>query len=233
MSTIKLNCTCYNIYTFPILFMKLFIDSANIDHVREIAEWGILDGVTTNPTFIAKEKKQLKDVVLEMCKILPNVSAQITALELPEMLKAADEYSSWHEQIIVKVPMTINGLKVVQHCAKKGIRTNVTMITSVNQAILAAKSGATIISPFIGRFADAGLDGIQFIEELMDVWMNYNFPTEVLVASFRNARQITECAKIGVDICTIKYEFLKQMPFTAMTDSGLQKFNEDFKNSQI
>lgn len=209
--------------------MKLFLDTANVDQVAEIAGWGVLDGVTTNPSLVAKEGKDFKKTVLEMCKHVPCVSAQVTATDFAGMKKQADEYSSWHKNIYVKVPMTVEGLKTLAYCKKKKIRTNTTLIFSVAQAILAAKAGATIISPFIGRLDDAGEDGMALIAEIMEAWDNYGFETEVLVASIRLPRQVVDAARLGAHICTIPYDVFLKLPKHPLTDTGIAKFQDDWK----
>jgi len=210
--------------------MKLFLDTANVAHVAEIASWGILDGVTTNPTLVAKEGKDFQKTVLEMCKLVPNVSAQVTATDAAGMRKQADEYAGWHKHVVVKVPMTTEGLKTLTYCKKKGIRTNTTLVFSVNQAILAAKAGASIISPFIGRLDDAGQDGMELIAEIMRAWENYDFETEVLVASTRHPRHIAEAAQLGAHICTIPYDVFVKLPRHPLTESGLDRFMKDWES---
>lgn len=217
--------------------MKLFLDTANVTQVAEMAALGVLDGVTTNPSLIAKEGKDgsksspqaFKKTVLEMCTHVPCVSAQVTAEDAPGMIKQGEEYASWHKNIYVKVPMTTEGLKALTHFKKKGIRTNVTLIFSAAQAMLAAKAGATIISPFIGRLDDIGEDGMLLIAEIMQIWSQHHFETEVLVASTRHPRHIIDAAKLGAHICTIPYDVFKKLPHHALTDSGLKKFQEDWK----
>lgn len=217
--------------------MKFFLDTANVDHVAEIAAWGVLDGVTTNPSLVAKEGKDgssgssqsFKKTVLAMCKLVPNVSAQVTAKDFAGMKKQALEYSSWHKHVVVKVPMTVEGLKVLSFCASKKIRTNTTLIFSVNQAILAAKAGASIISPFIGRVDDMGQDGMSLISEIMTAWMHYGFETEVLVASTRHPRHIAEASQLGAHICTIPYDLFCKLPEHPLTDSGLERFMKDWE----
>ncbi len=209
--------------------MKLFIDTANTAHVAEIASWGVLDGVTTNPSLVAKEGKEFKPTILEMCKHVPCVSAQVTAETAEEMIAQGEEYASWHKNVVVKVPMTTEGLKAVSHFAKKKIRTNVTLVFSVSQAILAAKAGATIISPFIGRLDDISEDGMALIAEIMEVWSHSGFATEVLVASTRHPRHVVDAARLGAHIATIPYDVFKKLPQHSLTDSGLKKFAEDWK----
>lgn len=209
--------------------MKLFLDTANVAHVEEIASWGILDGVTTNPSLVAKEGKDFKKTVLTMCSFVPCVSAQVTATDSKGMIKQGEEYASWHKHVVVKVPMTTEGLKALCHFSRKGIKTNTTLIFSVSQAILAAKAGASIISPFIGRLDDASEDGMLLIAEIMQAWQNYDFKTEVLVASTRHPRHIVDSAKLGAHICTMPYEVFKKLPNHPLTDSGLKKFMEDWE----
>ncbi len=212
--------------------MKFFMDTANVDHVAQVAAWGVLDGVTTNPSLVAKEGKDFKKTVLAMCKYVPNVSAQVTATDFAGMKKQGEEYAGWHKNIVVKVPMTIEGLKAVSYFSSKGIRTNVTLVFSAAQAMLAAKAGATIISPFIGRLDDIGEDGMNLIAEIMDIWCNYDFKTEVLVASTRHPRHIIDAAALGAHICTIPYDVFVKLPKHTLTDNGLKKFMEDWDKVQ-
>jgi transaldolase len=164
-----------------------------------------------------------------MCKHVPNVSAQVTAEDFTGMKKQGEEYASWHKHIVVKVPMTTEGLKALSYFKEKGIRTNTTLIFSVPQAILAAKAGASIISPFIGRLDDAGEDGMVLIGEIMEVWSQYDFDTEVLVASTRHPRHIVDAARLGAHICTIPYDIFAKLPKHPLTDSGIKKFMEDWE----
>ncbi|MDD5025821.1 MAG: fructose-6-phosphate aldolase [Candidatus Peribacteraceae bacterium] len=209
--------------------MKLFLDTANVTHVAEIAAWGILDGVTTNPTLVAKEGKDFKETVLAMCKYVPCVSAQVTASDAEGMKKQAGEYAKWHTHVVVKVPMTVEGLKTLSFCREKGIRTNCTLVFSVNQAVLAAKAGATIISPFVGRLDDAGENGMALIAQILQAWNHYRFPTEVLVASTRNPDHIMQAATLGAHIATIPYEVFKKLPLHPLTDAGMKKFMDDWE----
>lgn len=212
--------------------MKLFLDTANTAQVAEIAAWGVLDGVTTNPSLVAKEGKEFKPTIVEMCKHVPCVSAQVTATDAPGMIKQGEEYASWHKNVYVKVPMTTEGLKALSHFKKKGIRTNTTLIFSAAQAILAAKAGATIISPFIGRLDDQGEDGMKLIAEIMQIWEYSKFDTEVLVASTRHPRHIVDAAALGAHICTLPYDVFKKLPNHALTDIGLKKFQDDWAKVQ-
>jgi len=209
--------------------MKLFLDTANVAQVAEIAGWGVLDGVTTNPTLVMKEGEDFKQTVLEMCKHVPSVSAQVTATDCEGMKKQGEEYASWHKHVVVKVPMTTEGLKALKHFKSKGIRTNTTLVFSAAQAILAAKAGATIISPFIGRLDDIGEDGMNLIAEIMEIWRNYQFTTEVLVASTRHPRHIVDAARLGAHICTVPYDVFAKLPRHSLTDIGLKKFLDDWE----
>ena len=212
--------------------MKLFLDTANTTHVAEIASWGILDGVTTNPSLVMKEGKDFKKTVLEMCKHVPCVSAQVTATDAPTMIKQGKEYAKWHKHVVVKVPMTVEGLKAISYFSSKGIKTNTTLVFSAAQAMLAAKAGATIISPFIGRLDDIGEDGMSLIAEIMEIWQQHDFKTEVLVASTRHPRHIVDAARLGAHICTVPYDVMKKLPNHTLTDNGLQKFQEDWDKVQ-
>ena len=209
--------------------MKLFLDTANVDQVAEISSWGVLDGVTTNPSLVAKEGKEFRPTILAMCKHVPCVSAQVTAEDAKGMIKQGTEYAAWHKHVVVKVPMTVEGLKAVSHFAAKGIKTNVTLVFSVAQAILAAKAGASIISPFVGRIDDQGEDGMALIAEIMAVWQKSEFSTEVLVASTRHPRHIVDAATLGAHICTLPYDVFRKLPHHALTDIGRRKFQEDWQ----
>ncbi len=212
--------------------MKLFLDTANVDHVAEVASWGVLDGVTTNPTLVAKEGKDFKKTVLAMCKLVPAVSAQVTATDVAGMKKQAEEYRAWHKHVVVKVPMTVEGLKALSYCKNRKIPTNTTLVFSVNQAILAAKAGATMISPFIGRLDDAGEDGMALIAEIMEAWERYGFTAQIVVASVRHPRHVAEAARLGAHICTIPYDVFCKLPRHPLTDTGLDRFLKDWKSVQ-
>lgn len=210
--------------------MKLFLDTANVEHVSEIASWGILDGVTTNPSLVAKEGKEFEPTIRQMCELVPCVSAQVTGETAEEMITQGEAYASWHKHVVVKVPMTVEGLKAIGHFTKKKIRTNTTLVFSVPQAVLAAKAGATMISPFVGRLDDKGEDGMQLIADIMKAWEYYGFATEVLVASTRNTEHIRRAATLGAHIATIPYAVFKELPKHELTDAGLKKFMEDWKS---
>lgn len=210
--------------------MKLFLDTANTAQVAEIALWGVLDGVTTNPSLVAKEGGEFKPTILEMCKHVPCVSAQVTGTDVKEMIKQGEEYASWNKNVYVKVPMTTEGLKALTHFKKKGIRTNVTLIFSVEQALLAAKAGATIVSPFVGRLDDIGQDGMKLVEEILQAYRHYDIKTEVLVASIRNVEHVHRAALMGAHIGTMPYSVMLELPKHKLTDAGIQKFQEDWKS---
>lgn len=214
--------------------MKLFLDTANVDQVRDIASWGILDGVTTNPSLVAKEGKDFKETVLAMCELVGNVSAQVTATESPEMIRQGEEYAAWHKNVVVKVPMTVEGLKTIKALSSKGIRTNTTLVFSAEQAMLAAKAGATMVSPFVGRLDDKSGEGngMQVVAEIMQEFLNYDIKTEVLVASVRNVAHVHEAMMIGAHIATIPYAIAQELVKHELTDAGLQKFLDDWKKVQ-
>ena len=211
--------------------MKLFLDTGNLQEIREAASWGVLDGVTTNPSLVAKEGAvDFKDLISEITRLVPGpVSAETISLDAEGMMKEAREYSKWAPNVYVKVPCTIEGLKAAKMCKAEGIRTNVTLIFSANQALLAAKAGASIVSPFIGRIDDEGWEGMQLIEEIVQIYSNYDFDTEILVASVRHPVHVTDAAKLGADICTMPFKVLKQMYHHPLTDIGLEKFMKDWE----
>lgn len=186
--------------------MKFFIDTANVDEIREVASWGILDGVTTNPSLIAKEGRDFKEVIKEITSIVDGpISAEVISEDSEGMLKEARELAKIHKNITIKIPMTKEGLKATSVLSKEGIKTNVTLIFSSNQALLAAKAGATFVSPFLGRLDDIGNEGVNLIQEIMDIFDIYGIETEVIAASIRHPLHVTEVAKTGVDIATIPY----------------------------
>ncbi len=209
--------------------MQLFIDSAITDEVRKAAEWGVLDGCTTNPTLAAKAGKDYNDVLKEICSIVKGpVSAETISLNADGMLKEGIAFSKIAKNIIVKVPMTVEGMKACQQLTKKGIKVNVTLCFSANQALLAAKSGAFIISPFVGRLDDIGEIGMDLIRDIRLIYDNYKFKTQILVASVRNTNHVLESAKIGADIATIPYSVFEQLFKHSLTDAGIKKFLEDW-----
>ena len=211
--------------------MKLFIDSANIDEIKEVAGWGVISGVTTNPSLIAKEGKDLKSAVTQICRIIDGpVSAEVLSLRTEDMIKEGREYASWHPNITVKLPMTEQGIKATKILSSDGIKTNVTLVFSANQALLAAIAGATFISPFIGRIDDTGHEGMALIEEIKTIFDHYVFDTQILTASIRGPQHVTVAAKIGSDIATIPHKVLKQMFKHPLTESGIKQFLEDWQS---
>lgn len=212
--------------------MKLFLDTANLDDIREMAAWGILDGVTTNPSLISREGKvKLESHLKAICELVEGpVSMEVVSADLNGMLKEGREYASWAENIVVKVPMTKDGLKAVSLLSKEGIETNVTLVFSANQAMLAAKAGARFVSPFIGRLDDHGEDGMRVIEEITTIFDQYHFATEVLVASIRHPRHVTESAMLGADVATMPKEVFEKLIQHPMTTIGLEKFLADWNS---
>lgn len=211
--------------------MKLFIDTANVDEIREIAEWGVVDGVTTNPSLIAKEKRDFKEVVTEITGIVDGpISAEVVSLKHDEMIEEAKELAKIHKNIIIKVPMTEEGLIAVKELHAMGIKTNVTLVFTSTQALLAAKAGSSYVSPFLGRLDDISTNGLNLIEEIMDIFNNYSYDTEVIAASIRHPMHVVECARLGCDIATVPYKVFKQMLHHPLTDSGIERFLKDWES---
>jgi transaldolase len=209
--------------------MKLFIDTANVDHIREAASWGVLAGVTTNPSLIAKEGRDFKTVVREIAKIVDGpISAEVLSDKGAEMVTEALELSQLHPNIVIKVPMTKEGLKATAALAKKGIRTNVTLVFSANQALLAARAGASFVSPFVGRMDDMGNSGVALIEEITDIFTLHNIKTEIIAASIRTSMHVPDCAKAGADIATIPFDVLSKMFQHPLTEAGIARFKQDW-----
>lgn len=212
--------------------MKIFIDTANVEEIKLAAELGILDGVTTNPSLIAKEGRDLKEVIEEICSIVDGpISAEVMSLEKDGMVKEGRELSRLHRNVVIKIPMCAEGLKAVSILSKEGIRTNVTLIFSAQQALLAAKAGATYVSPFLGRLDDIGNGGIQIIEDIAQIFDYYGIETEIISASIRHPMHALDSAKAGAHIATIPYKVITQMIKHPLTDAGIQKFIEDYNNT--
>ncbi|MDO9097508.1 MAG: fructose-6-phosphate aldolase [Candidatus Methanoperedens sp.] len=210
--------------------MKIFIDTANIEEIKTANEWGIIDGVTTNPTLVAKEGKDFKSMVNQILSIVDGpISVEVISTDSEGMVKEALVMSKWSKNIVIKIPMIPEGLKAVKILNEKGIKTNVTLVFSVNQAILAAKAGATYVSPFIGRLDDIGHDGMQIIKDLVEIYKKYGFNTEIIVASVRHPLHVVESAKIGAHVATIPYNVIEKMFKHPLTDIGLEKFLKDWK----
>lgn len=211
--------------------MKLFIDTANLDEIREVNSWGVLNGVTTNPSLIAKEGRDFKTVVAEIAELVDGpISAEVVSEDYEGMLKEARELSKIHENIIIKVPMTKDGLKAVNILAKEEIKTNVTLIFSANQALLAARAGASYVSPFIGRLDDIGNEGIDIVKDVAEIFYIYGMETEIISASIRHPIHVLESAKAGADIATIPYKIFNQMLDHPLTDSGIEQFLKDWES---
>jgi len=212
--------------------MKLFLDTANLDEIREAADIGLIDGVTTNPTLIAKGGISLEDAVKQICELVDGpVSAEVISTDFDGMVAEAHVLRKIHENIVVKVPLTEAGLKTVNALAPEGVRFNVTLCFSVSQALLAAKAGATYVSPFVGRLDDIDSDGMELISNIVQVYENYGFGTEVLVASVRSPTHVSNAALAGADVATIPYKVYKQMFKHPLTDLGLAQFLSDHKRS--
>lgn len=205
--------------------MKLFIDTANVEHIREIASWGIVSGVTTNPSLIAKEGRRFEDVIKEITEIVDGpISGEVNALDAEGMIKEGKAIAKIHPNMIVKIPMTAEGLKAVKALSKLGIKTNVTLIFNVSQALMAATAGATYVSPFVGRLDDVGQDGIELIRQIRDVFDIYDFKTEIISASIRHPMHLQDSALAGAHIATIPYAVFKQAIQHPLTDKGIAAF---------
>ncbi len=210
--------------------MKLFLDTANIDEIREAWSWGVIDGVTTNPSLVSKEGRKFKDVLREVCKIVDGpVNAEVVSTECEGMLKEGRALAKINRRIVVKVPMTSEGIKATKTLSSEAIRTNVTLVFSPNQALLAAKAGATFVSPFIGRLDDVGNEGMQIIGDIVTMYSHYSYRTEVLVASVRHPVHVVQAAKLGAHIATIPFSVLKWMLKHPLTDTGLERFLKDWE----
>ena len=213
--------------------MKFFIDTANIAEIKEAASMGVLDGVTTNPSLVAKEGKDFRKLLEEICSIVDGpISAEVVSTEFDGIMKEGRELATIHKNIVVKVPLIKDGIKAVKALKAEGIRTNVTLCFSPTQALVAAKAGAYFISPFIGRLDDISHNGMDLIRQIVTIYRNYKYDTQVLVASVRHPLHVVEAAMIGADICTIPFKVIEQLIKHPLTDSGLQKFLEDWNNSQ-
>jgi transaldolase len=210
--------------------MKLFVDTANVDEIREAASLGILDGVTTNPSLVAKEKRDFKELLKEICSLVDGpVSAEVVATDVQGMLSEARDLVKIHDNIVVKIPLTKEGLKAVKCLKPEGIKANVTLCFSATQALLAAKAGAYFVSPFIGRLDDISHTGMDLISDIVTIYRNYDIETEVLVASIRHPLHVLEAAKLGADIASMPFKVFDQLVKHPLTDIGLTRFLEDWK----
>lgn len=212
--------------------MKFFIDSAEVTEIRAAHELGLVDGVTTNPSLVAKSGRDFKEVITEITGIVDGpISAEVIALDAEGMLREGKELAAIHKNIVIKVPMTTEGLKATKAFAQAGIRVNVTLIFSPVQALLAAKAGASYVSPFVGRLDDVGHDGMEGVEQIRTIFENYGYATEIIVASVRSPLHVLNAGLIGADICTIPYSVMKQLAQHPLTDVGIDRFLADWKKT--
>ena len=212
--------------------MKFFVDTANVDEIRKANDMGIICGVTTNPSLIAKEGRDFNQVIAEIASIVDGpISGEVkaTTTDAEGMIKEGREIAAIHPNMVVKIPMTVEGLKAVKVLHAEGIKTNVTLIFSAAQALLAARAGATYVSPFLGRLDDISMPGIDLINEITEIFMMHDIQTEIIAASIRNPIHVIDCAKAGADIATVPYKVLVQMTKHPLTDQGIEKFQEDYK----
>jgi len=210
--------------------MKFFIDTANLNEIKEAAALGILDGVTTNPSLVSKEGKDFRELLDEILKIVDGpISAEVISTEYDEIMKEARDLAQIHKNIVVKIPLIKEGLKAVKSLTEDGIKVNVTLCFSATQALLAAKAGATYISPFIGRLDDISSDGMTLIKDVVQIYKNYDYKTEVLVASIRHPMHLLEAAKLGADVATMPFAVINKLFNHPLTDAGLEKFLSDWK----
>ncbi len=209
--------------------MKFFLDTANLEEIRQAIDMGLIDGVTTNPTLVAREGREFRPLVEEICRIVPGpVSLETVSLEADGMVAEARDLAAIGDNVVVKVPMTTEGLKAVSMCREEGIKTNVTLVFSPLQALLAAKAGATYISPFVGRIDDTGAVGMEVISDIMQIKDNYGFDSEIIVASIRHPIHVLESALMGADVATIPFKVIAQLSSHPLTDIGIQKFLADW-----
>ena len=214
--------------------MRFFIDTANIEEIKEANELGVICGVTTNPSLIAKEGRDFIEVVKEISTIVDGpISAEVISLDHKGMVEEADKLAKIHKNIVIKLPMTLEGLKATKILSKKGIKTNVTLIFSATQALLAARAGATYVSPFVGRLDDIGQDGLSLIEEIVDIFNVNSIETQIIVASVRNPIHVSQAARLGADIATVPYKVITQMSKHPLTDKGIENFLKDWEGASL
>jgi transaldolase len=214
--------------------MKFFIDTANLKDIQEAVELGVLDGVTTNPSLMAKEGIKGMDNIMahykQICEMVDgDVSAEVIAVDFAEIVREGEMFADLHPNIVVKVPMTRDGVKAIKHFSEKGIKTNCTLIFTAGQALLAAKAGATYVSPFVGRLDDIGHDGLQLVQQIVDIFSNYGYPTQVLAASVRHVPHLIQCAELGADVVTCPLNVITALLNHPLTDKGLAQFLADYK----
>ena len=213
--------------------MKFFLDTANVDEIREANAMGMVDGVTTNPSLIAKEGRELEPVIKEICEIIDGpVSAEVISTDYEGMVAEARKLAALHKNVVVKIPMTVDGIKATCTLSAENIKTNVTLVFSPLQALLAAKAGATYVSPFVGRLDDLSQDGLQLIDQIMEIYSNYAYDTEIIVASVRNPLHVLDSAMLGADIATIPFSVLGKFAAHPLTDKGLAAFLADYEKSK-
>ncbi|GEN34473.1 MULTISPECIES: fructose-6-phosphate aldolase [Aneurinibacillus] len=213
--------------------MRFFIDTANVEEIREVNEWGVLAGVTTNPSLVAKEGRDFEETLKEIIDIVDGpISAEVISLEAEGMIEEGEKLASLSKNIVIKVPMTVEGLKAVKYFTKKKIKTNVTLVFSATQALLAARAGATYVSPFLGRLDDISQDGLQLIADIAQIFDVHGIETEIISASVRHPLHVVECAKMGADIATVPYKIFKQMVQHPLTDAGIERFLADWEKAQ-
>ena len=209
--------------------MKFFIDTANIDEIKEAAKMGMVDGVTTNPSLISKEGRDFEEVIKEICEIVDGpISAEVISTDTEGMLKEARHLAGIHNNIVVKIPMTVDGLKATRTLTGEGIKTNVTLVFSPLQALMAAKAGATYVSPFVGRLDDLSHEGLLIVEQIVEIYSNYGYDTQIIVASVRNPLHVLDSAMTGADIATIPFNVLGKLAAHPLTDKGLKSFLDDW-----
>ena len=213
--------------------MKFFIDTANIEEIKEAHSMGMVDGVTTNPSLVAKEGRDFEEIIKEICEIVDGpISAEVISLDSEGMVKEARHLSSIHANIVVKIPMTVDGLKAVRQLSEEEIKTNVTLVFSPLQALMAAKAGASYVSPFVGRLDDIAHDGLLLVEQIVEIYNNYAFDTEVIVASVRHPLHVLESALLGADIATIPFNVIAKLATHPLTDKGIKAFLDDWNKAQ-
>ncbi len=214
--------------------MKFFLDTANLDEIREGVDLGVIDGVTTNPSLIAKEKRPFREHILEICKIVKDgvVNAEVVSTDTPGILREAREIITWHPNIVVKIPMIPDGVRALSVLAKEGVRVNITLVFSSPQALIVAKAGAYFVSPFLGRLDDISSDGLTLLREIMDIYQAYHFPTQVLAASLRHPLHVIAAARMGAQIGTMPYKVFEMLFKHPLTDRGLEGFLKDWEKAR-
>ncbi len=214
--------------------MKFFLDTANLDEIRQATALGVLDGVTTNPSLVAKEKRPFREQILEICEVVKHgvVNVEVVSTNTEGMLREGREFASWHPNIVVKVPMTFDGVRALGVLSREGIRVNVTLVFSPAQALIAAKAGAYFVSPFLGRLDDVAQDGLSLLREILEIYRAYNFPAQVLAASLRHPMHVVAAAKMGAHIGTMPFKVFEQLFKHPLTDRGLEGFLKDWEKAR-